>query len=99
MPSSSSTFSVPCTVSRRGGVAELVRHEDAPVPVVLAVALRVDLDEDRGRLDVAVLVADPEVELEMAPVGRERIDDRLEVLGKATRAAYSHKRPAARHLR
>src|SRR5918998_949883 len=65
-----------------GRVPELARHAQAPVPVVLGVRHRVDLRQERGRLDVAVLVGDPHVELEVGPVGRERVHDRLEVVGE-----------------
>ena len=41
---------------RGGGVAELVGDEDPPVPVVVRVGLRVDLHEQRRRVDVAGLL-------------------------------------------
>ncbi len=66
----------------RGGVPELVRHQEAPMPIVVRVRLRVDLNQDRGRLDVALLVEDPNVELKICPVGWKRSDYRFEVLGK-----------------
>ena len=71
------------TVSRRGGVAEAVGDQQAPVPVGLRVGLRVDLAQrDRG-VDVAALVVDPQVELEVGPVGRKRVEDLLEVRGQS----------------
>ena len=64
------------------GVAELVRGADAPVPVVLRVRHGVDLHEQRRRFDVAVLVGDAQVELELRPVGRQRVEQALEVIGE-----------------
>ena len=71
------------------------------MPVVLRVRHRVDLGKKRGRLDVAVLVVDPQVQLELGPVGRERSRHGLEVLGerhdgKATRPGYGIIRPFTR---
>ena len=42
---------------------------------------RVDLGDQRRNLDVAVLLVDPQVELHVAPVRRERVDDLLKVPG------------------
>src|SRR5207248_2483036 len=70
---------------RRGGVAELVRAQDAPVPVVVGVRLGVAGDDQRRRLDVARLV-DAQVELEVAPVRRQDVEDLLEVVRQAHRA-------------
>ena len=81
MPASSSSFSVPWTASARGGVAEVVGDEQAEVPVVDRVRLGVAGHEQRRRLDVAVLL-DAQVELEVGPVGRQRVEDLLEGLGK-----------------
>ena len=66
---------------RRGGVPELVGDEDAPVPVVVRVRLGVDLHDERRGVDVAGLVH-AQVELEVRPVGRQRVDDLLEGLGE-----------------
>jgi len=46
-----------------------VGDEDAPVPVVAGVGLRVAGDDVDRRVDVAALVFDPQVELEIGPVG------------------------------
>ena len=81
IPASSSSFSVPCVGRRRGGVAELVGDQDPPVPVVVRVRLRVDLHDQRRGVDVARLV-DAQVELEVGPVGRQRVDDLLELVGE-----------------
>ena len=59
----------------RGRVAEAVRDQQPPVPVVLGVGLRVGDDEEDGGVDVARLVGDPQVELEVGPVVGERLDD------------------------
>ncbi len=67
---------------RRRGVPELVGAPDSPVPVVLRVALRVALGKNHRRLHVALLVGDPQVELEVGPVARQRVDDPLEVRGQ-----------------
>jgi hypothetical protein len=50
---------------RRGGaMAEAMRDVDAPVPVVVAMGLRVDRHQQRRRLDVALLIEDPQIERE-----------------------------------
>ena len=61
----------------RGGVAEAVRDDDAPVPVVARVGLRVAGHEVQRGVDVARLVVDAQVQLEVRPVARKGIDDRL----------------------
>jgi hypothetical protein len=66
----------------RRGVAELVRDVEPPVPLALRVRLRVRLNDERRRLDVALLVEDPQVELQVRPVGRQRVDHALEVVGE-----------------
>jgi hypothetical protein len=63
-------------------MAELVGHVDPEVPLGLRVRLRVDLAEDHGGVDVAVLVGQPQVADDVAPVTRERVEDRLEVVGQ-----------------
>ena len=60
-------------------MSELVRDKDPPVPVVVRVRLGVDLHDERRGVDVARLV-DTQVELEVRPVGRQRVDDLLELL-------------------
>ncbi|CAA9480309.1 MAG: hypothetical protein AVDCRST_MAG30-759 [uncultured Solirubrobacteraceae bacterium] len=82
-------------VHRRGGggVAELVRDEDPPVPVVVRVGLRVDLGDDRRGVDVAVLLH-AQVELEVGPVRRQRVEDRVEVLREG-----AHPRHHREHVR
>ena len=59
---------------------EVVRHLEPPVPVVLRVRRGVDLHQDGGRLDVALLVEDAQVERQIRPVGRQRVEHGLEVL-------------------
>src|SRR5439155_13845899 len=51
-----------------GGVTEAVRDEQAPVPVVVGVGLRVARDQVHGRFHVARLIPDAQVELEVGPV-------------------------------
>ena len=67
---------------RGGGVAEAMGHEQPPVPVVVGVGTRVARGQVQRRLDVARLVGDPQVELEVGPVLGQRVDDPLEVLGE-----------------
>jgi hypothetical protein len=62
-------------------VAEAVGDEQPPVPVVARVGLGVARDEQRRRVDVALLF-DPQVELHVRPVGRQRVDDLLERVGE-----------------
>src|SRR5207248_10194889 len=69
----------------RGGVAKAVRHEDPEVPVVVRVRLGVARDHVHGGVAVARLVLDPQVELEVGPVVRKRVDDLLERVGEAHR--------------
>ena len=52
-----------------------------PVPVVVGVGLRVDLHEQLRGVDVAVLLH-AQVELEVGPVRRQRVDDLLEGFGE-----------------
>ena len=59
----------------RGGVAEAVGDEQPPVPVGLRVGLGVDLAEERRRCRCSALVVDPQVELEVGPVVRQRVED------------------------
>src|SRR5215218_2784850 len=67
---------------RRRGMAEAVGDEQPPVPIRVAVDLRVDLAQSHGAVDVVGLVLDPQVELEVGPVGRQRLEDALEVIGE-----------------
>src|SRR5918994_2932703 len=67
---------------RRSRMTELVRAADPPVPVVLRVRHGVDLHEQRRSVDVAVLVCDAKVELQLRPVGRQRVEQALEVVGE-----------------
>ena len=66
----------------RRGVAEAVRDDHAPVPVVAGVWLRVAGDEQDRGVDVAAFVEDPQVELEVGPVVWKRVDDLGEGLGE-----------------
>ena len=58
------------------------------MPVGLRVRLRVDLAQGDGGVDVAALVVDPQVDLEVRPVGRKRVENRLKVGQQLTRRAY-----------
>ena len=62
----------------RRGVAKAVRDQQSPVPVVFGVGLRVRHDQEDRRIDVARLVGDSQVQLEVGPVVRQRVDDLLE---------------------
>ena len=66
-----------------GGVAEAVRHQQPPVPVVMGVGLGVAGHQVHGRLHVARLVGYAQVELEVGPVVGKRVHDLLEVVGQA----------------
>src|SRR3954453_2973900 len=68
---------------RGGGVPEAVGDDDPEVPVVLRVRLGVAGDHVDRRVDVARLVEDADVDLEVGPVVRQRVDDRLEVIREA----------------
>jgi len=70
---------------RGGGVTEAMSDQQAPVPVVVGVRLCVAGDQIDGGVDVARLVGQAQVELEVGPVVRERIDDPLEGVGEAHR--------------
>ena len=70
---------------RGGGMAEAVRDEQPPVPVVVGVGLRVAGRQVERGFDVARLVGEPQVELEVGPVVGERVDDRLEGVGEGHR--------------
>ena len=59
---------------------EAVRDQQAPVPAGVRVGLQGWLSEHHGRLDVARLVVDSEVELEVGPVAGKLVDDPLEAL-------------------
>jgi len=67
-------------------VAEAVGDVEAPVPVGARVGLSVHLGEHHRRVDVAVLVGDPQVELDVGPVVRKRVEDLLEVVGEGHEA-------------
>src|SRR4051794_32957169 len=66
----------------RGGVAKAMRDQQSEVPVGLRIRLRVHLREQDSRVDVALLVGDPEVQLEIGPIVRERVDNFLKGLGE-----------------
>ena len=67
---------------RRGrGVPELVGDEEMEMPVVVGIRLGVARDEQRGGVDVAVLV-DAQVELEVGPVRRQCVEELLEFVRK-----------------
>src|SRR5581483_3138522 len=66
-----------------GGVAEPVRDQEAPVPVSLRVGLGVHLREQNGGVDVALLVSDAQIQLQIGPVIGEGVQNRLERVGEA----------------
>ena len=70
-----------------------VRAQKPPVPIVPRVRLGVALASDHGRLDVAALVVDPQVELEIGPVARQRVHDPLEVVGAERHRESVHRPP------
>jgi hypothetical protein len=65
-------------------VAEPVRADDPPVVALgmARVVLRVDEDQVESGVDVALLVVDAQVEVEVRPVVGERVDDLSEAVGK-----------------
>jgi hypothetical protein len=71
----------------RGGMAEGVCDRQAPVPVVAGVRLGVAGAQDHGGLHVALLVGNPQVELEVGPVARERVDDLRKCVGEGHRGS------------
>lgn len=66
--------------SRR--LPEAVGDRNPPVPLRLRIRLGVDQAEVDGSVDVSVFVIDPQIELEVGPVGRQRIEHILKVLGE-----------------
>lgn len=68
------------TVSRghRGSVPEIMGDQQVPVPVVVRVGLGVTRREVDRRVDIARLVLDAKIELQVSPVIRERVNDLLE---------------------
>ena len=57
--------------------------DQAPVPVAARVGLSVAGDHQDGGVDVAALVEDPDVHLEVGPVVGQRVDDLGERVGEA----------------
>ena len=68
---------------RRGAVPETVCDVEPPVPVVFGVRVCEAGRQVERRFDVAGLVRDPQVDLQVGPVIRLRVEDRLEVVGEA----------------
>ncbi len=68
---------------RGSGMTEAMSDQQTPVPVVVGVRLCVAGDQIDGGVDIARLVGQAQVELEVGPVVRERIDDPLEGVGEA----------------
>ena len=62
-----------------------MRHQQPPVPLPLRVRLGVARDEQGRRLDVAGLVEDPQLELQVGPVVGEGLDDLREGVGQRHR--------------
>ena len=65
-----------------GRVAEAVRDVDPEVPLGLRVRLGVDLGDVRRGLDVAVLVAQPQVADDVGPIVWQRLEQFGEFLGE-----------------
>jgi tRNA-modifying protein YgfZ len=65
-----------------GSVPEPVGHNQAPMPVLPRIGLRVAGREQHGRFDITAQVVNAQVELEIGPVTRQRVDDLFEGLGK-----------------
>jgi hypothetical protein len=68
------------------------------VPLRLRVGLRIDLGEEDGGVDVAVLVGDPQIADDVGPIARQRVEDRLEVLRERHRADPKPNAPDRREL-
>ncbi len=64
-------------------MTEAMGDEQPPVPVVLGVRPRVARRQVQRRFDVARLVGDAHVQLEVRPVVGQRVDDLLEGVGEA----------------
>ena len=86
IPASSSSFSVPWTTGAAAAWPNWCATMMPQVPVVARVRLRVAGHEQRRGVDVAVLF-DAQVELEVGPVGRQRVENLLEGFGKRHDAA------------
>jgi hypothetical protein len=71
---------------RRRRVAEAVRDEDAPMPIVMRVRPRVARHEVERSFHVARLVGDTQVELEIRPVLGLGVEHPVEVVREAHRA-------------
>ena len=67
-------------------MAEAMGDQQSPVPVVLGVGLCVAGDQQDGRVDIPALVEDAQVQLEVRPVVRQRVDYLLKALRKRHRA-------------
>ena len=67
---------------RRRRMPETVRDQQPPMPVVTRVGLRIALHEQQRGIDVAPFIEDPQVELEVGPIVRKRLDDLIEGLGQ-----------------
>ena len=62
---------------------EAVSNQQTPIPVRLRIGLRIDLAEGHGRIDVAALILDPQIQLEVGPIRRHRIEHLLKVRSQA----------------
>ena len=82
MPCSSSSLSVPRTLSGAAACPNSCATAAASASRAWECACALTWTRTRRGLDVALLVEDPQVELEVGPVGRKRGDDRFEVLGE-----------------
>jgi hypothetical protein len=68
---------------RGSRVPEVVRHQQAPVPIRFRVGLRVHLAESHRRIDVLALVVDAQIKLEVRPIWGHRLEYLLEVTSQA----------------
>ena len=52
-----------------------VRNEQPPMPISFRVGLRIDLTQGHGAVHVPTLVVDPQIKLQIRPIGRKRIEN------------------------
>ena len=80
-PASSSSFSVPCTAGAAAAWPNWWATSSRQCQSWLEYGCALTCDEQRRGVDVAVLLH-AQVELEVGPVGRQRVDDLLEGVGE-----------------
>ena len=88
MPASSSSRSAPCTVGAAAAWPKRWATSRRQCQSWCEYGLRVARDQVHRRVDVARLVGDPQVELEVGPVVGQRVDDLLEGVGEGHRAKH-----------